>query len=442
LLHTAKGDYFMRRLFLTAALLAVFPAWGLRADAPNDGAGYRLDAGDNLRIKVFDWRSATGEVHEWTGLNGEYEIGADGTVSMPLLGAVKAAGETTDQLADAVATQLQSRLGLTIRPQASIEIREYRPFFILGDVNKPGAYPYRPGLTVLQAISVSGGRYRVNDPALLLNASGDLRVLRLQHNQLLARRARLQAELSDANAIVFPPELQTRQSDPNIAQLMQREQALFTAHRDAFRAELDALNQLKSLLNGEVGSLAEKTRNLDQELALLKQELSNTTSLVQRGLAIAPREYELRQTELETQGRRLDLDTAALRAKEDIGKADQSIVELRDKTRNQIQADLADADQKIPETAARIATSTSIVDHETNAPSTDAAAEDPATTCLILRQSEGQTAQITADESTKIEPGDTIKVLRAGETAQQAGLHPALASDPPEQAVNVGPPRR
>jgi polysaccharide biosynthesis/export protein ExoF len=91
---------------------------------------------------------------------------------------------------------------------------------------------------------------------------------------------------------------------------MQREQALFTAHRAAFRSEIDALNQLKSLLNGEVGSLADRTKNLDQALALLKQELSNTTSLVQRDLAIAPREYELRQTELETQGRRLDLDTA------------------------------------------------------------------------------------------------------------------------------------
>jgi exopolysaccharide production protein ExoF len=223
----------MRRLILTAALLAVFPVWGPRAATPGDGALYRLDVGDELRIKVFDWRSATGEVHEWTGLNGDYEIGADGAVSMPLLGTIKAAGETTDGLADTVSTQLQSRLGLTIRPQASIEIRQYRPFFILGDVNKPGAYPYRPGLTVLQAISVAGGRYRVNDPALVLNASGDLRVLRLQYNQLLARRVRLQAELSEANAIVIPPELQARQGDPNIAQLIQREQAVYGSSRRA-----------------------------------------------------------------------------------------------------------------------------------------------------------------------------------------------------------------
>jgi chromosome segregation ATPase len=266
-------------------------------------------------------------------------------------------------------------------------------------------------------------------------------VLRLQYSQLLARRARLQAELGDADAIAVPPELQARQSDPNIAQLIQREQALFTAHRDALRSELDALNQLKSLLNGEVGSLGEKTKNLDQELALLKQELGNTTSLVQRGLAIAPREYELRQTELETQGRRLDLDTAALRAKEDIGKANQSIVELRDKTRNQIQADLADAEQKIPEISARIATSTSIVDHETNAPPNAADAEDPAMTCLIVRSSEGKTTQIAADETTKVEPGDTIKVLRAGETASPVPISP-LAADPPEQAVNARAPRK
>jgi hypothetical protein len=188
-----------------------------------------------------------------------------------------------------------------------------------------------------------------------------------------------------------------------------------------------------------VGSLAEKTKNLDQELVLLKQELSSTTSLVQRGLAIAPREFELRQTALETQGRRLDLDTAALRAKEDIGKADQSIIELRGKTRNQIQADLADIEQKLPETAARIATSTSIVDHETGATPNDAAAEVSTTTCLILRPGEGQTTQIAADEMTKIEPGDTIRVLRAGEAAPQSGLRPALAVDPPEQAVNARP---
>src|SRR5580700_8199160 len=181
---------------------------------------------------------------------------------------------TAAQLGETISAELQHRLNLAIRPQASIEILGYRPFYILGDVNKPGEYPYRPGLTVLEAISIAGGRYRVNDPALLLTTAGDLRVLRLQYSALLARRARLQAQLDDAPAINFPPELQRQQNDSGIAQLMQRETAMFNTQRDAVHSELDALNQLKSLLNAEVTSLQSKMKIVDQELGLMKQELN------------------------------------------------------------------------------------------------------------------------------------------------------------------------
>jgi exopolysaccharide production protein ExoF len=427
----------MRKRYCIVALMAIVSALAPGAAASVDGTGYRLEVGDELRVKVFEWRSSVGDVHEWTGLNADYSVGADGAVSMPLLGAVKAAGQTVDQLADTISTQLQTRFGLAIRPQASIEIIQYRPFYILGDVNKPGAYTYRPGLTVLQAISLAGGRYRVNDPALLLTTAGDLRVLRLQYNQLLARRTRLQAELDGASVIAFPPELQRMQADPNVAQLIQREQAMFTAQRDAVRAELDALNQLKSLLNDEVVSLQAKMKNIDQELSLLRQEFNNTSTLVKQGLAIAPREFTLHQTELETEGRRIDLDTAALRAKEDIGKADQAIVELRGKTRNQLQAELADVEQKIPETAARIAASTTIVDRETNAATgASGTVEPPVATCLIMRPSGGKARQIEADENAQVEPGDTIKVLRAGGNEPLPNMGRGLADDRPAQGGN------
>jgi exopolysaccharide production protein ExoF len=418
----------MRKLlFAGIFLLAIVPGMAARA-TPSEGVNYRLDVGDKLKVKVFEWRAATGDVHEWTPLTGEYDVGADGAISLPLVGSLKASGLTIDQLSDAISNQLQSKLGLTIRPQASIDIVQYRPFYILGDVNKPGEYPYRPGLTVLEAISVAGGRYRVNDPALVLNASGDLRVLRLQYTRLLAQRARLEAKLNDASTMTIPPELQRQQNSPEVAQLIQTEQARFTAHRDAETSEMNALNQLKSLLSGEVASLQQKMSNLDQELSLRKQELTNTTTLVQRGLAIAPREYELRETELETEGRRFDLDTASLRAKEDIGKADQSMVELRNKDHGEIQSELADVEQKIPETAARIATSSAIVDHESNGANVaDAAAEESPAICLILRTSDGKAKQINGDEATQVEPGDTIKVLRAGSGSGKSALDGAAA---------------
>ena len=423
----------MRKLPFIVTVLTIVLALAGSGLAPAQAADYRLDVGDQVRVKVLDWRSTMGDVHEWTGLTGDYRIGADGNVSLPLLGAVNAVGLTVGQLADAISAQLQTTLALTFQTRASVEIVDYRPFFILGDVNKPGAYSYRPGLTVLEAISVAGGRYRVSDPTLAITTTGELGVLHLQYDGLLARRARLQAELNNDAAITFPDELLRRQSDPNIAQLIAREQAMFKSQRDMLNTELDSLNQLKSLLTGEVTSLQAKTKNVDQEVALTKKELDDTTALVQRGLAIAPREYTQHQAALQTESRRLDLDTASLRAKEDIGKADQAIIELRNKTRNDIETELADVEQKLPQIAARIASSEAIVGHDGNA---NAAVQQSQVTCLITRRSAGNTKQIEADETALIEPGDTIKVLRADNAVSQTAVtNPRTVDDLPPRGA-------
>src|SRR5581483_6387585 len=187
----------LKTAFLLLVSLVILPGAATLAAPSGDPAApaantdYHLGVGDDLRIRVFEWRSATGDVHQWDALKGEYNVGADGSIAMPLLGSVKASGLTTAQLADAISEQLQSRLKLSIRPEASIDIVQYRPFYISGDVNKPGQYPYQPGLTVLQAISIAGGRYRASDPALVLTATGDLQVNRLDYTELLARQAEL-----------------------------------------------------------------------------------------------------------------------------------------------------------------------------------------------------------------------------------------------------------
>src|SRR5260370_34551980 len=131
---------------------------------------------------------------------------------------------------------------------------------------------------------------------------------------------------------------------------------MFTARRDALRSQLEAVNSLKDLLGGEVASLQAKIKNVDEELAMLKGERTNTTNLVRQGLAGAPREFTLRETEVQTQGRRLDLDTAGLRAREDIGKADQSALELRNKLPNELLTALAGVARKLSHAATRIKT--------------------------------------------------------------------------------------
>lgn len=108
-------------------------------------AEYRLGVDDRVRIIVFDEQT----------LSGEFQIGADGNLSFPLVGAVPAVGKTTDEVALAYQAKLSD--GYLVNPRVSAEVVAYRPFFILGEVKTPGKYPYAVGLTALNAIATAAG---------------------------------------------------------------------------------------------------------------------------------------------------------------------------------------------------------------------------------------------------------------------------------------------
>ena len=114
---------------------------------------YRLGAGDQVRILVF------GEDQ----LSGEYRVNDTGRIALPLIGAVRAAGASTTELESTVAGGLK-RAGMLRDPSVAVEVIAYRPIFVLGEVNKPGQYPYQPGMTVVTAVAVAGGfTYRAVD---------------------------------------------------------------------------------------------------------------------------------------------------------------------------------------------------------------------------------------------------------------------------------------
>lgn len=124
--------------------------------------GYSLGPGDKLRITVYDEE----------GLTGEYTVSARGTVSVPLAGELPAAGETISQFRAMLTERLAK--GILNDPQVAAEIIEYRPFFILGEVNKPGQYPYSVGLTVYSAVATAQGfTYRANTHKVLIRHAGE-----------------------------------------------------------------------------------------------------------------------------------------------------------------------------------------------------------------------------------------------------------------------------
>ena len=133
-------------LLLAMVLSSCAPGSGLPPLPPASDAAYHLGPGDQVRIITF------GE----DTLTGEFRLSDNGNIAVPLLGSVRAAGQTTGQLASTIESDLKQR-NLFKNPSVSVEILAYRPFFILGEVNKPGQYPFQPGMTVLTAVAVGGG---------------------------------------------------------------------------------------------------------------------------------------------------------------------------------------------------------------------------------------------------------------------------------------------
>ncbi|PKQ07061.1 MAG: polysaccharide biosynthesis protein [Alphaproteobacteria bacterium HGW-Alphaproteobacteria-12] len=118
---------------------------------PDADIDYQLGSGDRLRVIVF------GEPE----LSGEFDVGGSGVVALPLIGQVRADGLTLSAFEDAVETKLQD--GYLISPRVSVEVLNYRPFYIYGEVSNPGQYPYTSSMTVLNAVAVAGGyTYRAN----------------------------------------------------------------------------------------------------------------------------------------------------------------------------------------------------------------------------------------------------------------------------------------
>lgn len=121
----------------------VLTASGLNAELVS---GYRMASGDKLRVTVFDEPSLTGN----------YQIGVDGELAMPLIAPVKAQGALPSDLAAAIGDRLKAG-GYVLAPRVTVEIVEHRPFYILGEVKEPGEYPYTGDLTFEQAVARAGG---------------------------------------------------------------------------------------------------------------------------------------------------------------------------------------------------------------------------------------------------------------------------------------------
>lgn len=123
---------------------------------------YTLGPGDKIRVTVY----------QEPDLSGEFEVDVDGAVSLPLIGEVRALDHTIRQLEHRIEERLAD--GYLRTPRVSIDVLNYRPFYILGEVKEPGSYAYVSGMTVLKAVVLAGGfTYRARENRLRITRASD-----------------------------------------------------------------------------------------------------------------------------------------------------------------------------------------------------------------------------------------------------------------------------
>ena len=393
------------RLFLGTVLLLFA---GATAHAATE---YRLGVGDQLRIKVY----------EWPDLSGEFSVGSNGSVFLMLIGEVEARGLTVSELAADISQRLEEQARLIEAPSATVEVIEHRPFYVLGDVQRPGSYPYRPGLTVLQAVSMAGGFRRAPEGGVrpqrdAITSRGQLALLQLKIDQLSARQARLAAEQEEYDSIEFPPFLTERRDEPHVQRLMQEERLLFRTYRDQRDERSAVLQLLKDFYEAEAESMTEQLEDVRAQVESAREHLEQVTSLVAQGLAPSPRQLDMERTVVTMVGNQRQLETNILRAQQSAAEAQQRLLDLHWERRNRIVLEGQQTQAEQQKAWEELATTRQLLLEALASEPEGAQASErgaPETTYEIVRTADGVEQSFEAEEPDPVEPGDALKVRRS-----------------------------
>lgn len=390
------------RLFLAVAIL--LGALGAAQAEP-----YKLGVSDKLSVRVVQWQSAGATFEDWTAITGDYLVGPEGSVSFPFVGEVPAAGKTTAELARDLGAGLRSTLGLTDPPDVTVEVATFGPIYVTGDVQSPGAYPFAPGLNVIKAVSIAGGSRHGPDASSpqgnrdAISLQGTLDVLRDQHTRLLVERARLDALLKQQDTLALPDAIR---NDAQAPDLVATQTAMLKTSNDQLKTQVSALDAQKQLLTKGIDALAQKRDTASQQLTLAQDRLAKVQTLANNGLAITDRVVTLQSNVADLEGRLLDIDTADLKARQDVSVAENQSAKLVTDQFLQASQDRQDIDAQIAETELKMATQQKLI---ADAAANGALPLDPGVATYsysVLRDG----AEFTATKTDALRPGDVVTV--------------------------------
>jgi polysaccharide export outer membrane protein len=377
-----------------------------------DGA-YHIGPGDTLMVTVYGQETLTGR----------YRVGPDGGIGYPLLGDVDVGGLTTGEIAKRIGAELEQHI--PSGNAVSVSVEEYAPVFILGNVEKPGPYPYRPGMIALELLAVGGGLKQPtlaldNSRLQLISTEQDYTDSQLQRFSLEVRRARLKAEMDGADDFTFVlPAHDSVQDVEALNRIVEGEKNLFTVRKASLESQDQALLAQRASYEQEITTLEQAIKLHNDELALLAEDVKAMQTLADQKLTQLTRLRETQRSYSVAERDMLEQQSYLARARQNLLDLEQRRVELRAKRSDEdateirlADLEIARADQKM---ASLLLTLAELQKEMTGA--TDAVATLK-TTYAVTRLIDGAYQEIAADERTEIKPGD---ILRASQKMDRRG---------------------
>lgn len=378
------------------------------AAPPARAEPYRVRAGDVIDLSIF----AQPE------LSGSRRVHEDGSIRLHLIGEILVAGMTLSEVSEAVSAAAER----AFQSPASViaEIASYRDIFLLGDVNRPGAHPFTPGLTVIKAVALGGG---ARQAALPVGEDGR-RVFDERRRLLLAQAriketevkiAAIDAELqlldAEGSAALEAP----RQEDaPMAGDLLDQQSALISARREVITRSVDGAKRQEALATEEAELFRRRSEIVARQLENTEKNLDDIDTLVARGLARRERQLDLAVSADDYRSDALEIAAFEARARQTVANAENNAAIAVSRYREALIADRIAAVSALETATIDFAVSRDFLQNYGGAASAIPSLEPLMLRYEIIR--DGVT--IPAGEGDALRPGD---VLRATLSAASEG---------------------
>ena len=418
------------------------------ADAPVKPAttvpSYVFGPGDRLKVAFY----------ERSDLSGEFRVRADGRISLPVIGTILVEGKDATELETDIAAAF---FAATKRSAyVNVEVVERRPFYVVGFVNKPGAYPYVPGMTVVHALAIAGGVYRTTATA---NSNIDLSREIWRRKQALdalrravARLARLEAERDGLEAGRTPDRLVRLAGQEHAEVLMASERRIHDSNRRVLKQRMEGLVRVEKLAEEEIKAQRMRLESMREQEKLRKSELQDTEKLANRGLTRRDLLYSRKYGISALKGEASQVIAEIARAERTLAQAKRDQSMLGVETRKAAQAEITAAEKEIESFEHAVKASEDAMQLIGGAVPADAASPHRASAAVtyeIMRRQGNGYRTATASASSELHPGDVLRVAKAlpkgkppvGTTAGIARSTGQHASEPVEARPRSRPVR-